>query len=90
MFNKHQVLHLLLLFKYNLKVIYIYIFNILTSILFFFIIAITDKASKDDILLKDAIYSTIGLGANNFSEFIDFDSWFINNLLPEGLNKSPK
>jgi len=51
--------------------------------------AITDKASKDDILLKDAIYSTIGLGANNFSEFIDFDSWFINNLLPEGLNKSP-
>ncbi|KAL6626092.1 ARM repeat-containing protein [Neocallimastix sp. 'constans'] len=50
---------------------------------------ITDKASKDDILLKDAIYSTIGLGANNFSEIIDFDSWFLNNLLQEGLNKSP-
>jgi len=50
---------------------------------------ITDKASKDDILLKDAIYSTIGLGANNFNEIINFDSWFLNNLLQEGLNKSP-
>ncbi|CAG8790812.1 14580_t:CDS:2, partial [Acaulospora morrowiae] len=42
-----------------------------------------------NLMLKDAIYCAIGLGAHELYDELDFDSWLVNNLLVEIANNDP-
>jgi hypothetical protein len=45
--------------------------------------------NQSNILLKDAVYSAIQLGAYNLYDFVDFDAWFLNKLSHEALLRDP-
>jgi hypothetical protein len=42
------------------------------------------------LLFKDAIYCSIGLGANELFETLDFNNLLVNRLVPEASNKEPR
>ncbi|TPX34316.1 hypothetical protein SmJEL517_g03017 [Synchytrium microbalum] len=41
------------------------------------------------ILLRDAVYSAVGLCAQDLYDLVDFDSWFTGRLIAEATNPSP-
>lgn len=41
------------------------------------------KCSLDEILIKDAVYNSIGLAAHDLFDLVDFDGWFQNHLESE-------
>lgn len=44
---------------------------------------LTESSSLKDILLKDAIYNAVGLSAFNLFDDIDFNEWFMKQLVQE-------
>ncbi|RHZ44599.1 hypothetical protein Glove_718g39 [Diversispora epigaea] len=46
-------------------------------------------SQTNNLLLKDAVYCAIGLGAHELYDELDFDSWLVNNLLVEVANNDP-
>ncbi|CAG8494007.1 26063_t:CDS:10, partial [Racocetra persica] len=47
------------------------------------------KSQTCDLMLKDAVYCAVGLGAHELYDELDFDSWLVNNLLIEVANNNP-
>ncbi|CAG8776709.1 11039_t:CDS:2, partial [Cetraspora pellucida] len=47
------------------------------------------KSQTCDLMLKDAVYCALGLGAHELYDELDFDSWLVNNLLIEVANNNP-
>ncbi|CAG8445796.1 3687_t:CDS:10 [Acaulospora colombiana] len=47
-------------------------------------------SQTSNLILKDAIYCAIGLGAHELYDELDFDSWLVNNLLVEIANSDPR
>jgi hypothetical protein len=52
----------------------------------FFSAVVNDQNS---LLFKDAIYCSIGLGANELFNSFDFNNFLVNRLVPEVANKEP-
>ncbi|CAG8490758.1 5104_t:CDS:10 [Diversispora eburnea] len=48
-----------------------------------------EASQTNNLLLKDAVYCAIGLGAHELYDELDFDSWLVNNLLVEIANNDP-
>lgn len=44
---------------------------------------------QNSLLFKDAIYCSIGLGANELFNTFDFNNFLVNRLVPEVANKEP-
>ncbi|RIB09431.1 armadillo-type protein [Gigaspora rosea] len=47
------------------------------------------KSQTCNLILKDAVYCAVGLGAHELYDELDFDSWLVNNLLVEAANNDP-
>ncbi|CAG8596026.1 7001_t:CDS:10 [Dentiscutata erythropus] len=47
------------------------------------------KSQTCDLILKDAVYCAVGLGAHELYDELDFDSWLVNSLLIEAANNNP-
>jgi hypothetical protein len=53
----------------------------------FLLAVVTDHNS---LLFKDAIYCSVGLGANELFDSFDFNNFLVNRLVPEASNKEPR
>ncbi|TPX38440.1 hypothetical protein SeMB42_g06738 [Synchytrium endobioticum] len=53
---------------------------------------VSDMPDTEDrtILLKDAVYSAVGVCAQDLFDFVDFDSWFTSRLIAEATNPAPR